>query len=266
MTKRKSFDELVSGLIPQVRARKQVSDKLLAGEWGDEEVLEAAQAQACELRFGTAGEPDPKADADDAAFRAGQEDLYRTHYGFDQTKVADEVSLQQLLDLSVAQRRLERDLKRSRMPYRERTELLKEMRQLTSDHSALQKLLGIDRASRTAPTAGDQWLTELHANITDGANMTLWMIAQAAQLAAAANNAEELREAMKGSLALEYDAIDPWLYHWDRVHHREPDPELLLLSTADFNPPPDAPLPEGRPPIRKFGDPAPEFRGATPPQ
>lgn len=217
MTKRKSFDELVTGLIPQVRARKQVAEKLASGVWGDEDVLEAAQAQACELRFGTAGAPDPKADADDAEYRAGQEELYRSQFGFDGSSVADEASLQQLLALQTAHRRLELDLKRSRMPYRERNELMHEMRQLTSDHSALQKTLGIDRGTRDARRRTVDPIEEHKKQVADGAAFMQSLIDSAPQAFAAAMSEGELRTLAKHHGGAPYGIVDSLLENHRRV-------------------------------------------------
>jgi hypothetical protein len=220
-----SHCERIEAIARSVRTMKQNKARLASGEWTEEDVWRASiQRAARELGIeedaaaaATRREEAASRDADDVAYRSGQESLYRSQYGFSGEDVATEASLQQLLDLQTTQRRLIADLKKSKMPFRERAELQKEMRQMIADHTALLKALGIDRASRNAPTAADAWLTEYHTLLADGADFMQKAIDSAPEEFATATTEGELRVLAKHHGGTPYGIIDPLLANHRRV-------------------------------------------------
>lgn len=226
----------LDGSVRQFLSMKQQKDAQAAGASVDE--LERAGAVRWWGKYMSDPPPsdavDPAIlaanDDDDEAYRQGQRDKYRALHDFGDE---DEATIEMLVAASAEHRKLERDLKRARLPYRERIEMLRELRQLAADHVDLQKSLGIDRASRTAPTQGDEWLRQYREQLLSGAEYVKSLRARGAEYAARALTVEGIVGDMGHTSGLPETWITAWLAAYDRVQNRPVHPDIAAKIGAD---------------------------------
>lgn len=205
------------GFIVAQRKMRQNQEKIAAGIMSEDDLIEAAFRAADNYiaRRDAAGDGDDPFAEDDLEYRTAQEERYRELYEWNGAN--DEAALQQLLDLEVQSRSVNRAFSQAHLNVRDRTSLLGELRNIAKDHAALQKALGIDRVTRDNRARDEDPMQALREQIKSGAAKMQALIDEAPEFAAQASSEEELKALMKHTSGLPYGWIDVWLAAHRRV-------------------------------------------------
>lgn len=222
------------GYIEMYRPMRQYREKMATGEMSEDDLIEMAfQSADKEIARQLAG-PDQAPvtfDEEDAEYAVAQAERYRREYDWDDSNANDDAGLTMLIEYEVQSRRMKRDLLRANIPWKERVELLGELRQLGNTHVTLQKSLLMDKATRDSRTRNQDPMDALREQILDGNAKLKQLMAESEQYAAQADTLEELRALWRHSWAIPgYALLDVWLMAYDRVEGRKPSPELLRLA------------------------------------
>jgi len=210
------------GYLNMLHVMKQNREKIALGELAEEDLVERAFVMADKeiaRREAGPGEDPINQDEVDSAYREEQETAYRKQYdwGDDNTNANDEASLQMILDIEIEQRRLQRQMRRVKIDWKERTELLGEMRQLATTHASLQKSLGIDRTARDQQRRTADPMAVLKEQIIAGAAQMQSLLDGWAEVAPTIQSEASLRYLSKHHAGLPYGFIDPLLKAHRRV-------------------------------------------------
>lgn len=209
------------GFIEEQRNMRQNQEKLAIGEIGEDDLIEMAYARAWTWLKREADRTGANAvtdlDEEDAAYAAAQEARYRSDYDWDESNANDDAGLTMLIEYEVQARRLKRDLQRSNIPWKERVELLGELRQMGNTHANLQKSLQIDKATRDSRQRSEDPMEALRREIDSGARKMTELIDEWAAVAPTAATEEELRALMKHHVGLPYAWINATLSAHKRI-------------------------------------------------
>jgi hypothetical protein len=199
------------GFIGAVRSMKQTQEKLSIGELDEDDLIEQAYRQAWNYLKREAAQAGGDVDTfeeEDAEYARVQEARYREEYDWDDSNANDDAALTNLISLEVESRRLKRDLQRPNIPWKEKTGLLDQLRQLALTHANIQKSLQIDKATRENRRRSDDPMDALKREIQSGAEKMRALIEEWSAVAPTASNMEELRALIKHHSGLPYAWID----------------------------------------------------------
>lgn len=208
------------GFLNNVRTMPQWRDRVAAGEWGEDDLIEQAYKQAWNWLKSQAERAESgdvsTADEADAEFARTQEERYREEYDWDDSNANDDAGLMSLITLEVETRRLKRDLQRGGIQWKEKTELLSELRNIAKDHAALQKALGIDRPTRDSRRRNEDPMEALRSQIEAGATtmralVDEWVTRCTEPSPERPETIDELRAMMKHHLGFPLAVIDATL-------------------------------------------------------
>lgn len=183
------------GFIGSVRAMKQNQESLAIGDINEDDLIEMAYRQAWNYLKREAerkNETVDTADEEDAEYAIEQERRYREEYDWDESNANDDAGLVMLIELEVQSRRLKRELNKSGIAWKERTELLGELRNIAKDHAVLQKSLQIDRATRDNRSRTEDTMEALRTQIRLGADKVRQLREEWAEVAPECKTIEEL--------------------------------------------------------------------------
>jgi hypothetical protein len=219
--KRPKPGEKGGGYLSMLYNMTQNQEKLAAGDITLDDLIqqayEKADLQIARNMAGPDEEPTTFAEADEQ-YRIEQTERYRREYEWgDETRANDEAGLAHLIDIEIELRKLRRDLSAPKIAWKEKTELLDALRQLTAAHAAQQKTLDMDRATRSQKHAAGDPLDEWQRIVKDG-EAKMHALAQEAQAAwAEAKSEAELRPLAKHHLGYPYAVVDALLENHRRV-------------------------------------------------
>ena len=207
------------GFIANVRTMRQYADKVAAGEWGEDDLIEQAYKQAWDwLKKQAARASDDDistADEEDRAYREAAEERYRDAYEWNGTN--DEASLQSILALEVLMRSTTREVEKAGVSIKDRVALLGELRNIAKDHAALQKSLGIDRISRDNKSRSEDPMQALRDQIKLGADYVRKLRDEWVEVAPTVLTREELVARAQHHSGLPQDWIEALLQAYERV-------------------------------------------------
>ena len=207
------------------RAMRQWQEWLTTGEKTEDDLIEAAFEAADKQiakRNAKPGEDPQTYTAEDEEWRLEQEARYRKE--FDWNEANDESALQMLLDLEQQLRALNREFSKASLNVGDRVELLKELRNIAKDHSALQKTYGIDRVSRENRSRTEDPMAALRSQITAGADYVRRLRGEWEAVAPTITSIEELVARAQHHSGLS----QPWLLATLAAHRR-----LLGVDSTD---------------------------------
>lgn len=201
------------GYIEMYRSMRQWQEWLTSGEKGEDDLIEAAFAQADKMiARRDAGTSDPGRladDIEDQEYRQAQEERYRSEYDWNSSN--DEAELQRILDLEVQSRATNREFAKASLNIKDRTALLGELRNIAKDLASLQKGLGIDRPTRDTRRRTEDPMAALHTQIESGAAKMRELVDEWVERSHEAQTIEELRALAKHHLTLPLAVIDATL-------------------------------------------------------
>lgn len=236
---REELDDLIDRQRRVVRGRRQNTAAIAAGNMTDSDdplddvTGEAVLAVLRKVEAPPTPKVDPATEAAEEAFRSQQEARYRAEYGWSEENANDEATLAQLISMELEIRKINTELRRTVLPFREKQGLWDALRQVSAAHAALQKQLGIDRTTRDERGRTDDPMTVLHQQILSGADYVRQLRSEAAEYATKATSIEELRAFYRHCGAPSYEWIDSLLLAYDRLAGRDPHPDLLRLHADD---------------------------------
>lgn len=180
------------GFIVAQRKMKQNQEAMAAGLLSEDELVEKAfrAADAYIARRDAAGDGDDPFSDDDADYRLEQKERYEELYEWNDAN--DRAALEQLLDLEVQSRAVNREFSRAHLNVKDRTSLLGELRNIAKDHAALQKALGIDRITRDSRARSEDPMQALREQIKLGADYVRQLREEWPSVAPTVKSMEEL--------------------------------------------------------------------------